>query len=156
MLAAVARDRGSERGATARPEAGSRGHAPSATNATAGDGIGMRPRPPAAAPLSRRTCAPRPTCASPFPLLGTLTCSELAKLTLTDVGVSAVGAGCVSTDTTLYKAFFGPLLRRVVVEEGQRSEEREKTTVIRLEIAQPSQSTAAWAVALPEGYSQRS
>ena len=33
MLAAVARDRGSERGATARPEAGSRGHAPSATNA---------------------------------------------------------------------------------------------------------------------------
>ena len=40
----------------------------------------MRPRAPAAAPLSRRTCAPRPTCASPFPLLGT--CSELAKLTL--------------------------------------------------------------------------
>ena len=33
MLAAVARDRGSERGVTARPEAGSRGHAPSATNA---------------------------------------------------------------------------------------------------------------------------
>ena len=33
MLAAVARDRGSERGVTALPEAGSRGHAPSATNA---------------------------------------------------------------------------------------------------------------------------
>jgi hypothetical protein len=33
MLAAVARDRGSERGVTAWPEAGSRGHAPSGTNA---------------------------------------------------------------------------------------------------------------------------
>ena len=33
VLAAVAWDRGSERGVTARPEAGSRGHAPSATNA---------------------------------------------------------------------------------------------------------------------------
>ena len=43
------------------------------------DGIGMLPRAPAAAPLSRRTCPPRPTCTSPFPLLGT--CSELAKLT---------------------------------------------------------------------------
>ena len=43
------------------------------------DGIGMLPRAPAAAPLSRRTGAPRPTCASPFSLLGT--CSELAKLT---------------------------------------------------------------------------
>ena len=41
------------------------------------DGIGMLPRAPAAAPLSRRTGAPRPTCASPFPLLGT--CSELAN-----------------------------------------------------------------------------
>jgi hypothetical protein len=62
------------------------------------DGIGMLPRAPAAAPLSRRTCAPRPTCASPFPLVSPLGCVRPASSVSSSEGPQRRCRRCRSRD----------------------------------------------------------